>query len=473
MICKHIWIIIFCLLINYTLSAQNYFQKTFGDSTITEQGQLVHQTPDGTIYFFGYGLEGINNDAEITMHKLNTNGDIISKTVFPDSIGDEYAFSMVYNNGVFIIVGEQHVAGTTDIDGLVIMIDTLGQVLNYQAIGSPLKTESYHGIVKMNDGGYIVCGFVTGRNGLGNDFLTIKFNADLTIAWSSSEGTPANEVGMKSIELPNGNIISTGDQRQSGGNYNVYCQIFDSNGNFLYDKTISEPYNGGSKTALLDSNNDVLILGEMNNAASIEFDAYLIKLDQNTNTIWTKFLTSHVGSDAGFGIIEPNNGDYIICGYGTNPVTNNQDLMILSTDTSGNVIERKYYGSPSPDIGYSVCPSVNGGFLLSGFVHVGADAQYFLVYDELQVAVNTESKNEVLTNFMIFPNPLTTQILNFSQSIENTIISIFNQNGQLIEQEYLESTKNYSLKNYLTSGNYFVHFENEQFTKTIQIIVIE
>ena len=74
---------------------------------------------------------------------------------------------------------------------------------------------------------------------------------------------------------------------------------------------------------------------------------------------------------------------------------------------------------------------------------------------------------------MIFPNPLTTQILNFSQSIENTIISIFNQNGQLIEQEYLESTKNYSLKNYLTSGNYFVHFENEQFTKTIQIIVIE
>lgn len=461
----------FFVLFSTMLNAQSYFQKAFGDSTITEQGQLVYQTLDGTIYYFGYGLEGANGDADITMHKLNSAGDIISKTVFPDANGDEYVFSMIYNNGVFVIVGEQHI-GTNNIDGLIIMIDTSGQVLNYQTIGDVSKTESYHGIVKMSDGSYIVCGFVTGRSGSGNDFITIKFNSNLTINWSSIKGTPANEVGMKSIELPNGNIISTGDQQQSGGNYNVYCQIFDANGNFLYDKTIVEPYNGGSKTAMLDSNNDILILGEMNNAASIEFDAYLIKLDENVNTIWTKFLTSHPGSDAGFGIIEPNIGDYVICGYGTNPVTDNQDLMILSTDTSGNVVERKYYGSSSPDIGYTVCPSVNGGFLLSGYVHEGIDAQYFLVYDELQVAVNTKASKDLNAAFRVFPNPLTQRKLQFSQPIEKVKLSIFNQNGQLVESNKIERvTTEYIIESALSSGNYFIYFEFEHYTKTVQILV--
>ena len=460
------------LMVSSSLIAQNYFQKTFGDSTITEQGQLVYQTSDGTIYYFGYGQEGMSGDAEITMHKLNGNGDIISKTVFPDNDGDEYAFNMLYNNGVFIIVGEQQALNSTNIDGIIMMVDTLGQVLNYQVIGVQTKNESFHGISKTSDGGYLVCGFITGRSGQGNDFLTMKFNADLSLNWSNSEGTAVNEVGMKAIELPNGNIISTGDQSQNTGNYNVYCQIFDANGVFLYDKVIAEPYNGGSKTAMLDSNNDILILGEMNNAASIEFDAYLVKLDQNTNTIWTKFLTNHTGSDAGFGIIEPNNGDYIICGYGTNPVTNNQDLMLLSADTSGNVIERKYYGSSSPDIGYTVCPSVNGGFLLSGFVHVGTDAQYFLIYDELEVAVKTDKVANEMDELSIFPNPVMNQSLHFSQPLSDTKISIYNMNGELIENSYLKvATTAYSFENALVSGQYFIHFEKEFFTKTIQFIV--
>lgn len=468
-----IFLNLLCLLISSNATAQDYFQKTFGDSTITEQGQLVYQTPDGTIYYFGSGLEGINNSAEITMHKLNANGDILSKTVFADNNGSEYAFSMVYNNGVFVIVGEQQATGSNDINGLIMMIDTLGQVLNYQLIGSTFRTESYHGITKASDGGYIVCGFISGGSGSGNDFLTVKFNPDLTIAWSTEEGTIMNEVGMKSVELPNGNIISVGDQQQFlNNNYNVYCQIFDANGNFIYSKTIYESYNGGSKTAMVDSNNDVLILGEMNNAASIEFDAYLIKLDENTNIIWTKFLTNDPGSDAGFGIIEPNIGDYVICGYGTNPITNNQDLMLLSTDTSGNVVERKYYGSPSPDIAYTVCPSVNGGFLLSGFVHVGNDAQYFLVYDELQVAVNTNEEKKDFENFTIFPNPLMQQTLHFSKPLEDVNLSIFNQNGQLVENRLLrQATTEYNVMATLSSGIYFIHFEFENYTKTVQIVV--
>lgn len=453
------------------LTAQSYFQKTFGDSTISEKGQLIHQTDDGVIYFFGSSLEGLNGDAEIVLHKIAPDGEIISKQTFADT-GDEYLLSMVYNNGVFIAVGEQHVAGTNDIDGLIMMIDTLGQVLNYQLLGTLSKTESLHGISKTSDGGYIVCGFVTARNNVANDFLTIKFNSDLSIAWESAKGSPLNDVGMKAIELPNGNFLASGDQHQLTGNYNVYCQMFDANGIFLFDKTIVSPYNGGSKNAMLDSNNDILIIGEMNNAASIEYDMYLIKLDMNANTIWTKYTTNDPGGDAGFCIIEPNIGDYVMTGYGWNPITQNQDIIIVSTDTSGHIIDTKYYGGMNPDIGYTIVPSINGGFLVAGFIGMNNDAQNYLIYDDLQVAVATKPNSKLENNLTIFPNPITEQVFNFNTPIENVKIAIYNSNGMLIEQTYFdEPMEQYYLKNKLPSGKYFVNFQFERYSKTILIII--
>lgn len=468
---RAILLLFFFVSLRFSSAAQSYFQNVFGDSTVSEKGQLIYQTNNGTIYLFGSGLEGVNDDAEITLHKLSADGQVISKQLYADT-GDEYLFSMVYNNGVFVIVGEQHIAGTNDIDGLIMMVDTAGQVLNYQLLGTASKTESLHGISQTSDGGYIVCGFVTGRNNVGNDFLTIKFNADLSIAWQKAKGSPLNDVGMKTVELPNGNFLSSGDQHQASGNYNVYCQLFDPNGTFLFDKTVTTPYNGGSKNALLDSDNNVLIIGEMNNAASIEYDMYLVKMDINANVIWTKYTTTSLGGDAGFCVIEPNVGDYIMTGYGTNPITQNQDIIIVSTDTSGNIIDTKYYGGSDPDLGYTVVPSVNGGFIIGGFVAVNSDAQYCVIYDNLNVAVSTQEISSNEENLLIYPNPVTQQVLRFNTAIEQVNITIYNTNGVLIEQRYFDQTiKEYHLKNDLPLGNYFINFQFEKYSKTIQIII--
>lgn len=464
-------ILLILMVVNLKSSyGQNYFQKIFGDSTVPERGQLVYQTPDGTIYFFGTAQEGISNDSEITLHKFSSNGNLLLKQTY-FGVDNEFIISMIYHNGLFTIVGEKHIAGSNNIDGLIVTIDTSGQMLKTRSYGVSAKTESLHGISKTADGGYIVCGFATGTSG-SNDFLTIKYDAGFDIEWEQIMGSTLNDVGMKAVELPNGNFFSTGDQQQAAGHYNVYCQVFDSNGTFLYDKVIASPHNGGSKNMLLDSENNILIIGEMNNAASIEFDVYLVKLDVNTNLIWTKYNTTDPGGDAGFCIIEPNIGDYVIAGYGFNPVTQNQDALLLSTDTSGNTVNIKYYGGMGNDISYSVVPSVNGGFLVAGVVYIGSDNQYFLIYDDIQLAVGTVAKPKMEDNLSIFPNPLTQQVFRFNKAIEKVKIGIYNINGQLVEQAYFEeSIEAYHLKNNLPTGNYFVNLQFENYYKTIQIII--
>lgn len=455
-----------------TVYGQQFFQKIFGDSTIAERGQLVYQTPDGTIYFFGSGQEGVGNDSEITLHKFSSNGNLLLKQTFV-GVHNEFIISMLYHNGLFYLVGEKHLLGSSDIDGLIMTVDTSGQMLKNYSYGISSRTESLHGISKTADGGFIVCGFSTGTNG-SNDFLTIKYDAGFNIEWEQIMGSALNDVGMKAVELPNGNFFSTGDQQQPAGNYNVYCQVFDPNGTFLYDKVIASPHNGGSKSMMLDAEDNILIIGEMNNAASIEFDVYLVKLDVNTNVIWTKYNTTDPGGDAGFCIIEPNVGDYVIAGYGSNPITQNQDALLLSTDTSGNTVNIKYYGGMGNDISYSVVPSVNGGFLVAGAVYVNNDNQYFLIYDDIQLAVGTVAKPNIEPQISIFPNPLTQQVFYFNQSIEKVKIGIYNVNGQLLEQAYFDAPiAEYHLKSHLPTGNYFVSLQFENYYKTIQIMVTE
>ncbi len=468
---KSFLLFVSCICIGFGASAQTYFQKTFGDSLVIEQGQMVYQTASGSIYFFGSALEGIGGTSQVTMHKLAPNGQIIWKQIFTRT-GNQFPLSMIFDNGIFVIVGENRNPTISNGNAFIMTIDTLGQALRYNEFGTLTENEALMSVQKTSDGGYITAGFVSAANGSGNDVLMLKFRTNLSIEWSATQPTLMNDVGQKAIELPNGNYFIACDQQQPTNNYNVYCQIYDANGIFLFDKVITSIYNGGSKNVILDSDSNIVIVGEMNNAASVTFDIYLVKLDVNTNLIWTTYITSHVDGDAGFGIIEPSPGNYVVSGYAYNPATQSQDAVLISTDTSGNVFNIKYYGGIGSEIVYTVFPSIYGGFLVSGFQYVGSDIQYYLIYDDLQLAVSTKEQGTNDMNLTLFPNPFSGKVFHLNRTVEEVTLRIFNVHGQLMEQSYLgEATDYYTFKNNLPDGNYFVNFQFKNYSKTILVLV--
>ena len=468
---KNLLLIITILMLSNISNAQNYYQKIFGDSLVFEKGQLIHQTDNGTIYLIGHAFEGANNTAEITMHKMKADGEIIWKQTFinPDN---DYIFSMVYENGIFVLAGEHQTQNTSNIDALLMTVDTLGQFLTYQTFGALNKVESFHSVAKTSDNGYILGGFATGNFGSGNDFYLMKLDNNFNFEWQQIRGSYINEVGMKAVEMVDGNFVIVGDQAQQTGNYNVYCQFFAPDGTYIKDLRVQSQYNGGSKTAILDDDNNIVIIGEMTTAASIEFDFYMIKLDSNGDLLWTSYLTDHIGGDAGFSLLQINSNNYIAVGYGRNPVTNNQDIVLISADTSGTVVDRKYFGGIGSEIGYTVTPSIHGGFLISGFTNVSSDFQYFLIYDNVQLAVSTNTNSVVENKISVFPNPVIEQVFHFSTPIEKVKIGIYAFNGQLIEaRDVNQSIDEYHLQNHLPIGNYFVNLQFENYSKTIQIII--
>ncbi len=463
-------LLIVVLFLNIPLSVfgQNYFQKVFGDSMIQEKGILVHQTNNGTIYFIGNTAQS-NNIAAIGFYKMTATGQIVSQQNITSTNGNLFANAMLVEDDKFVIVGEKHDNG--NIDGFALAIDTTGQVLQLQFYGTPNKTENFKSIIKNQIGEYIISGFTTGLNNIGNDIYLTALTANLTQTWSTIEGSSRNEVGQKAIQLPNGNIFVVGDQAQIAGNYNIYCQLYTGDGRFISDFIIPDIYNGGSKSMILDANNDIVIIGEMSAPNSANFDMYLVKLNQNGQLIWKKYLTNTMNGDAGFGIIQPTNETYLITGYAAGIVSQTQDIALFSTDTSGNVLESKFYGGAGIEIGYTVAPSVNGRFLVAGFDNIGNDVQYMLIYDNINLSVSTSTVFQEEKNLMIFPNPVIQQRFNFNELIDKARIQIFNPNGELLEKGLIVNSDIYQLKNKLPSGNYFVNLQFEDFQKTIQIII--
>lgn len=449
---------------------QNYFQKVFGDSTLQEKGHLVHQTDDGTIYFVGSTAQTTNGNSAIAFFKMTANGQIIAeKEVIIN--GSLFPNAMLYEDGNFLIVGEWLNPNINDVNTFLLVMDTSAQVVQLYNYGTPTKNENLNSIIKTQNGGYVLAGFITAANGVGNDVYLARLTPNFLIEWDVTHSTPVNDVGHKAVELPNGNLLVTCDQLQSNGSYNVYCQIYGGSGRFVRDFVITEPYNGGSKSVILDANNDIVIVGEMSSPTSAAFDMYMVKLDLNGQLIWTKYLTNTVNGDAGFSIIQPNDDTYLVVGYGVGPVSETQDIALISTDTSGQVIERKYYGGTGVDVGYTVFPSINGGYLAAGFDNIGSDLQYFLIYDNINVTVSTNEIQKLDYSLTIFPNPVIQQRFNFNESIEKAKVVVVNMQGQILESGFIENSDHYQLKNQLPSGNYFVNLQFEKFQKTIQISI--
>ncbi len=465
---KLIFTILF-LNLSIVCHGQNYFQKTFGDSTIQEKGALVHQTSDGTIYYIG-NTQSSNNSA-ISFFKMTVNGQIISEQEI--SLNSSlFANSMLFEGDKFIIVGEKRDVGTANVDGLVLILDTSGQILQSQTYGLANKTEVFKSIIQTQTGGYVISGFITAQNNVGNDIYLTGITPSLIQEWSTISGSAVNEVAQRAIELPNGNLFLVGDQlNQNTGSYNVYCQFYTSSGRLLSDFNIPEIYNGGSRSVILDANNDIVIIGEMSSPTSPNFDMYMVKLDLNGHLIWKKYLTNTMNGDAGFGMIQPNDDTYLVTGYAAGLISQTQDIGLISTDTSGNVIESKFYGGAGIEIGYTVFPSVNGGFLVAGFDNIGNDVQYLLIYDNIDLTVSTNDIQKDKNTLVVFPNPVVEQRFNFNESIEKAKIQILNLQGQILENGLINNNDYYQLKNNLPSGNYFVNLQFENFQKTIQIFI--
>lgn len=117
---------------------------------------------------------------------------------------------------------------------------------------------------------------------------------------------------------------------------------------------------------------------------------WLVKTDASGDTLWTK---TYKGSDYDLGnaVRQTSDGGYILAGYTSGGPFNTVDAWLIRTDTAGDTLWTKTYGSTAEESANDVIETADGGFVFTGFAAAETSSR-----DQDAWLVKTDSAGDTL-----------------------------------------------------------------------------
>jgi len=222
-------------------------------------------------------------------------------------------------------------------------------------------------VQQTTDGGYIIGAHSESFGAGSHDVYLIKCDLNGDLIWTKVYGGSSAD-GAYSIQqtVDGGYIISAHTSSFGAGQHDIYLLKTDDNGDTLWTKNY-----GGSNGDFLRSVQQTSDEGYVFVAETLSFgagsaDVYLVKTDSSGNLMWTKTYGGR-SSDYGYSVRQTKDGGYIIGGYTSSFGTGMSDVYLIRTDSSGDISWAKTYGGTSSDFGYSVRQTADEGYIIAGY----------------------------------------------------------------------------------------------------------
>lgn len=94
-------------------------------------------------------------------------------------------------------------------------------------------------------------------------------------------------------------------------------------------------------------------------------DIYLLKTDSACNKIWSKYIGGS-GVEWGYSVVPTSDNGFAIAGYTGSTDSTGYDVLLVKTDSMGDVLWQKTFGGNDWDFGYSIKETSAGELLIAG-----------------------------------------------------------------------------------------------------------
>jgi hypothetical protein len=174
-------------------------------------------------------------------------------------------------------------------------------------------------------------------------------------------------------QTTDGGYIIAGNKNpafDTGSLFTTYLLKTDAAGEATWMKTLRY---GAPKIVQQVSDGGYIILGSMYYSSINKDSLWMIKTDAAGTVAWMKPL--EIGSiGAGHSVQQTKDGGFIIVG-GTEPnYSLNGDVCLIKIDATGTVVWTKTFGGDSRDVGNSIQPTSDGGYIIVGGTMIKIDA---------------------------------------------------------------------------------------------------
>jgi hypothetical protein len=190
------------------------------------------------------------------------------------------------------------------------------------------------------------------------------------VLWTNSFGGANSDMGWCVQQTSDeGYIISGWTDSFSAGDYDVYLIKTDEQGDTLWTKTYGEDGSDDARCVRQTLDGGYIIAGNTQPIGVMGSYVWLIKTDSLGDTLWTKKWgeTPMPNINTGRCVQQTSDGGYIISGHLQFSGNNNEDVCLIKTDADGNIEWMDSYGGAGYEIGYWTQQTSDGGFIVVGY----------------------------------------------------------------------------------------------------------
>lgn len=215
------------------------------------------------------------------------------------------------------------------------------------------------------DSGLVIVGFTNSFGAGGYDVYLIRTDRFGTVLWEKTFGGPDWDFGHKVLVLDDGGFVVVGDTYSYGqGNSDIYLIRTDQNGDTLWTRTYGGVFDDLGRSVKITDDGGMIIAGGYGHS-SINMDAWLLKTNAIGDTTWTTM----VGGDSlelARDVVQTFDLGYSGLGI-TESLSEWTEMYQFKTDPMGNVVWEENWGQPYDREGYELLLRADGGFITGGY----------------------------------------------------------------------------------------------------------
>ena len=240
-------------------------------------------------------------------------------------------------------------------------------------------------VEQARDGGFAVTGAV---NDSTMSVYVVKIAAGGAIVWERQFGEPYSAIGYSVAQTGDNGFIISGSRRSDSQGVDAYLIRINSNGDSIWTRVFGGEYDQYANSAVPTVDGGFILTGGIDRGSEKGFfdvsDVFLIKTNADGATQWTKTISGD-GPESGTCIEQTADGGYIIS-------SSEGDWSLIKTDADGEM----EWGRKIDSVGWkSVRQTADGGFILTGSTSYLKSELYLLKTD---VYGNTMWMKQIIGN---------------------------------------------------------------------------
>lgn len=224
-------------------------------------------------------------------------------------------------------------------------------------------------------GGYVLAGTERTAIDSSEQFSVVNIDGFGNLIWKRTYGGLHQDIAEHIEQTSDGGYIVGGSKWDGGfGREDAYLLKLDQEGEIMWSKYFGGTYREEGFSVKQTSDDGYILCGNTNSDTLFSYgQMYIVKIDASGTEMWHSYVGGP-GKDYAFDVIETFDGSFVVTGvyagfhrYSSFEFTEtHSDMLVAKLDANGNELWANQYGGMENEFGYQVQEAPDNGYYVIG-----------------------------------------------------------------------------------------------------------